>query len=263
MINFCTFYSGSSGNCTFITDKKTKLLIDVGVSGKTVEKSFQDIGYKAEDVDGILITHEHIDHIRGVGILSRKHNIPIYANKSTWEAMKSVIGEIKDNNIKYFNTNESFEIGDIGIKAFDIPHDAKEPVGYSFYIDKKKVTTATDIGHINEKLIDNLKNSDILLLESNHDIEMVKASRYPYFLKQRILGDNGHLSNDNAGKLLCKLINHGVNKVILGHLSKENNFPELCYRSVANILESDNIKIGKDIKMEVALRNSHSTMYAV
>ena len=263
MINFCSFFSGSSGNCIFITNQHTKILVDAGVSGKTIEESLDNVGYNVNEIDAILVTHEHTDHVRGVGILSRKHNIPVYANKKTWDAMRGSIGEVKEENIKYFNTNKDFEIGKIGVKAFNIPHDAAEPVGFSFYIDSKKVTSATDIGHINKKLIANLKNSDILLLESNHDVEMVKVSRYPYFLKQRILGDNGHLSNESAGKLLCELINHGVDKVLLGHLSKENNFPELCYQAVINVLGTKDIKVGKDIKLEVARRDRQSTMYAI
>lgn len=263
MINFCTLFSGSSGNCIFLSNKKTKLLIDAGTSGKAVVTSLNRIGHKIEDIDAILVTHEHSDHTRGIGILSRRYNIPIYANKRTWQAMGQIVGDINSENIKVFNTNQTFEVGDIGVKPFDIPHDASEPVGFNFYIGSKKVTSATDIGHISESLFENLKNSDVLLIESNHDVEMVKVSRYPYFLKQRILGDKGHLSNESAGDLLCKLVNHGISKVLLGHLSKENNFPELCYRSVANILESEKIKIGKDIEIEVALRDRESKIYAV
>lgn len=263
MINFCTLFSGSSGNSIFITDQKTKILIDAGKSGKDIETALKKVGHSAGEIDAILVTHEHSDHVRGVGILSRKHNIPVYANENTWDAMKSSIGNIKDENIKHFENNQKFNIGDICINAFDIPHDAASPVGYNFYIGNKKVTTATDIGHINSKLFDNLKNSDILLIESNHDVEMVKVCNYPYFLKRRILGDHGHLSNETTGKLLCKLAKLGLNKVLLGHLSKENNFPELCYQAVVNALESENIKVGRDIKIEVALRDKESTIYAV
>lgn len=263
MINFCTLYSGSSGNCVFISDQKTNILIDAGRSGKDIETTLQKIGRSAGEINAILVTHEHIDHTKGIGILSRKYKIPIYANQNTWNAMKNTVGKVDKENIRHFSTGEEFEIGNIGVKAFDIPHDAVEPVGYNFYIGSKKVTSATDIGHISENLVDNLKNSDILLIESNHDIEMVKVSSYPYFLKQRILGDHGHLSNEATGKLLCSLVEHGISKVLLGHLSRENNFPELAYRAVSNILESNGVKIGRDIKLEVALRDRESTVYAV
>ena len=263
MINFCTLFSGSSGNCTFITDQKTNIMVDAGRSGSSIQASLKNVGQSIENIDAILVTHEHVDHIRGIGILSRKYDIPVYANNNTWAAMTDILGEINQNNVRVFDTNNAFEIGNIGIKAFDIPHDAAEPVGYSFHIGAKKVTTATDVGHITEGLFENLKNSDILLIESNHDVEMVKVSRYPYFLKQRILGKHGHLSNDSAGKLICELVEHGISRVLLGHLSKENNFPELCYQTVANILEEKGIKIGKDIKMEVALRDKESIIYAV
>ena len=263
MINFCTLFSGSSGNCVFISDQKTKILIDAGRSGKDIETTLQKIGNRADEINAILVTHEHTDHTKGIGVLSRRHNIPIYANRNTWDAMKGTIGKVNEENVRCFSTGEEFEIGNIGVKAFDIPHDAVEPVAYNFYIGSKKVTSATDIGHIDEKLVDNLKNSEILLIESNHDVEMVKVSGYPYYLKQRILGDRGHLSNETTGKLLCDLIKHGVNKVLLGHLSRENNFPELAYKAVSNILESKGIKVGKDIKLEVALRDRESTVYAV
>lgn len=263
MINFCTLFSGSSGNCTFITNQNIRILVDAGKSGSTIQSSLKNIGQNIEDIDAILVTHEHVDHIRGIGILSRKYNIPVYANSNTWDAMRGIIGQINQENVKTFDTNKTFEVGNIGVKAFDIPHDAAEPVGYNFHIGSKKVTTATDVGHVNDKLFENLKNSDVLLIESNHDIEMVKVSKYPYFLKQRILGKHGHLSNESAGNLVCDLIEHGISRVLLGHLSRENNFPELCYQTVANILESKGIKIGKDIKIEVALRDKESIMYAV
>lgn len=263
MINFCSLFSGSSGNSIFIKGKKTKVLIDAGKSGCSIETALKKINFDISDIDAILVTHEHSDHTRGIGILSRKYNIPVYANENTWNSMTDTTGEIDNLNKKTFKTNEEFEIGDIGINTFNIPHDASEPVGFNFFIGSKKVTVATDIGHINDDLFNNLKNSDILLIESNHDTELVKVCKYPYFLKRRILGNHGHLSNEAAGSLLCELINYGVNKVLLGHLSKENNFPELCYSAVKNILESKDIKIGKDIKIEVAPRDRTSTMYAI
>ena len=263
MVNFCTLFSGSSGNSTYISDGETKVLVDAGKSGHTIEESLEEIGSSIKDINAILISHEHIDHVRGAGILARRHNIPIYANQNTWQAMNNVIGKIDDKLVKIFKTDCDFEIGTIGIRAFETPHDACESVGFNFYIGSKKVTTATDIGHISEGLLNNLKNSNVLLIESNHDVEMVKVSRYPYYLKQRILGDKGHLSNESTGNLLCELVNYGVSRVLLGHLSKENNFPELCYRAVADVLESRNIKVGRDMKIEVALRDKHSNMYAV
>ena len=138
MTNFCTLFSGSSGNSTFIKDKDTNILVDAGKSGKTIEKSLGDIGQSASEISAILITHEHSDHTKGVGILSRRYNIPVYANQKTWDAMKKNLGEIADHNMKIFNTNEEFYIDAIKIKPFDIPHDAVEPVGYSFFIDSKK-----------------------------------------------------------------------------------------------------------------------------
>ncbi len=134
MINFCSFFSGSSGNCIFVSDQKTNILIDVGVSGKTVEASLKSIGQCPSKISAIMVTHEHSDHTKGIGILSRKYNIPVYANKKTWNVMKSTVGEIDPENIRTFETNKTFTVGDMGVKAFNIPHDAVEPVGYNFFM---------------------------------------------------------------------------------------------------------------------------------
>ena len=260
MIKFCTLFSGSSGNCIFISTDKSKILVDAGMSLKKITEALETMGENPCELDAVLISHEHIDHIRGAGILSRKLNIPIYANSNTWNAMKSAIGNIKDENIKCFDTEEGFEIKDIFIKPFSIPHDAVEPVGFNFFACEKKVTVATDIGHVTTGLINALDESDFVLLEANHDREMVKVSSYPWNLKQRILGDDGHLSNEMAGKVVAHLAEKGTKMFMLGHLSKENNFPELAFQTVSNELAKKKIKAGTDVFLEVALRDRASSM---
>lgn len=255
MIKFCSLYSGGSGNCIFICSGKTKILIDAGLSGKRIIEALHSIGENPMELSAVLITHEHIDHTKGVGILSRKFNIPVYANESTWNAMEWEIGPVNQQNKMYFNTGSEFEIGPIGVKAFPIPHDAAEPVGYNFYIGDKKITLATDIGHITNSLLKNLEASDLLFLESNHDIEMLKVGPYPWPLKKRIMGEDGHLSNDMAGKVIAYFAEQGMRRFVLAHLSKENNFPELAYQTVLNALTEKSICVGTDVSLEVASRD--------
>ena len=260
-VKLCSLASGSSGNCIYVGSESEGILIDCGVSGKEILGNLKDIGVCTSTIKGILVTHEHSDHIRSIGILSRKLDVPIYANDKTWSSFADGIGKVKAENIKTFRTGEEFEIGSIGIRPFNIPHDAVEPVGYCFYINGKKISLATDLGFFSDEVKENIKTSDLVLLESNHDVEMVKVCQYPYFLKRRILGNHGHLSNESAGEAVYELLNTGVTDVLLGHLSKENNFPELAYETVKGVLEKKLVKVGEDIKISVAPRSGVSKCY--
>lgn len=255
MIKFCSLFSGSSGNALFIGTEKTKLLIDAGLSGKRILEALCSIGEDPAELSAILISHEHVDHIRGAGIISRKQNIPIYANEATWCAMEHCLGSVKLENRICFTTGEEFEIGDICVRSFPIPHDAAEPVGYNFVARGKRITTATDIGHMNKELLANIEGNDLLLLESNHDIEMLRVGPYPWPLKKRIMGDRGHLSNEMAAKVIAYLAEKGCRNFILGHLSRENNFPELAYQTTFNALTEKKIAVGQDVFLEVASRD--------
>ena len=261
MITFCSLYSGSSGNAIYLASPHTKILIDCGVSGKKIAASLACVDVDAKDIDAILVTHEHRDHCHAVGIMSRRYDIPIYANRSTWEQMAGNLGCIKEHNRKCIDTDTMFDIQDIAIKPFSVPHDAAEPVGYNFHVKDTKVTLATDIGHVSPKLITYLEGSKLILLESNHDVEMLKSGAYPYYLKQRILSDKGHLSNEAAGELAAHLADKGTSHFLLGHLSKENNFPELAYQTVFNAFTAKKMKVGKDLLLEVAARESVSKVY--
>ena len=261
MVKFCTLTSGSSGNCIFVSDGKTRILVDAGVSGKKIEEGLRAIDEDAEQIDAVLVTHEHSDHISGIGVLSRRYDIPIYANCGTWNAMSGSIGSIKPHNIKEIESGNEFGIADIGIEAFSIPHDAADPVGYSFTIDGKKITVATDIGHINKPLFQQLSGSDGILLESNHDVAMLKNGAYPYPLKQRILGELGHLSNELAATLACFLVKKKTTKILLGHLSRENNTPRLAMTTVLNKMKEYDIQAGTDVELKVAERFTPSVLY--
>lgn len=240
MFNFCSLYSGSTGNSLFVETDNSKILIDAGVSAKKIVDGLSSINVDISNIDAILVTHEHSDHVQGLGTLSKKFDIPVYANKKTWDSMSAQRDKIDNNNIKYFNNNENFEVGDLIVHPFDIPHDASNPCGFNFWHKKEKISVATDLGHMTTKIIDCLENSKFLMLEANYDPEVLKCSKYPYLLKTRIAGPNGHLSNNLAGKTISHLINSGLEAVILGHLSKENNFPELAYSTVLEELATNN-----------------------
>lgn len=258
MIKFCSLYSGSSGNSLFVSSGQTKILIDAGLSAKRIISALCSIGESPDELSAILITHEHSDHIKGAGIMSRKFKTPIYANNNTWQAMDKALGHVDECNRQCFENGCEFGIGDIGVRAFSIPHDASDPVGFNFFAGGKKISTATDIGHMNKELLENLEDSDLLLLESNHDVEMLRVGPYPWHLKKRIMGDRGHLSNEMASKVVAYLAEKGTQKFMLGHLSRENNFPELAYQTVSNKLSEKSIVIGRDILLDVVLRDTTS-----
>ena len=260
-MKFCSLYSGSSGNCQFISAGDTRILVDAGLSGKKIQQAIVNIGENPADIQGIFVTHEHADHIQGVGILSRRFNIPIYANEETWKAMQSSIGEIKPENVKVFE--ESVEVGELYIQAFDVSHDAVKPVGYKIFNKDKKISLLTDTGCVTEAIKENIMNSDLLLIESNHDEDMVLIGSYPWPLKRRVLGEFGHMSNDLAGNLLAKILKKGSEIVLLGHLSRENNFPELAYKTVENILKENNIFPNDGITLDMTYRDRSTKIYEI
>lgn len=254
---FCSLYSGSSGNSLFVSSDKAKVLIDAGLPGKSIENALLNIGHNTKDIDAIFVTHEHIDHTKGVGVLSRKYDIPIYVNAPTWQAMLGTIGKIKEHNIKVIENNHA-NIKDIDILSYKISHDAAAPSGYALQNKDKKVCIATDLGFFSDVVNDSIKDADVILLESNHDVEMLKFGPYPYNLKRRILSDIGHLSNEDCGKAIVNITNNKFKKIILGHLSKTNNYPELAYQTVLNVLNSANIKLNKDLSLSMAKRDMPS-----
>lgn len=239
MFQFCSLYSGSTGNSSIVQSNKTKILVDVGESAKKIAEALASINVAPFSIDAILITHEHSDHVKGLAVFSKKYNVPVYANIETWNAMQKYKEKLNEENIKTFTFNK-FKIGDIEVNPFPIPHDAANPCGFNLFHDNKKMSIATDIGHMSKEIITNLSDSSFLLLEANYEPEVLKCSSYPYMLKERIKGPNGHLSNSDAGKTISYLVDHGLNKVMLGHLSKENNFPELAYKTVVEELIEHN-----------------------
>ena len=254
MLNFCSLYSGSSGNSLFIQTESTKVLVDCGVSCKKVEEGLKSIDVDPSSIDAVLVTHEHSDHVKGLGTFSKKFDVPIYANQETLDNMQAQTLKISNNNIHTFKVSDKFEVGDLSVFPFSISHDAANPCGFNIFKDNKKISIATDIGTMDSKTIKNLEDSIFILLESNYDPDILRCSPYPYLLKRRIAGPTGHLPNNKAGETISYLMNSGLKTAMLGHLSKENNFPELAYKTVAEELVNSNKDVSK-ICLSVASRD--------
>lgn len=261
-----TVASGSSGNCIYVGSDNTHILIDAGISKKRIETGLKANDVDINDIQGIFITHEHIDHINGLGVVSRKYNIPIYATDLTIDAIKSnsKLGAINEDLFCEIKADETFEIGDLQVNPFEISHDAVKPVAYRVECGDKAVAVATDMGKFDDYIVSNLSNLDALVIEANHDVRMLLAGTYPYYLKQRILGDKGHLSNETSAKLIDKILNDKLKHIMLGHLSKENNYEELAYETVkAEIMMSESQYKPGDFDIQVARRDVNSVLYCV
>ena len=258
--------SGSSGNCVFVSSEKGKLLVDTGISAKRIEQGLIEIGESARDLDGILITHEHIDHINGLGVMMRRYQIPVFATPGTIDCILRTkkLGDMDQSLFYAVTPDVPFQIKDLVIDPTSTWHDAKDPVCYSFYNGEIKASIATDLGNFDDYLVEKLSGSDILFVEANHDVKMLEVGRYPYPLKQRILGSRGHLSNERSGQLICRLMCDKLKKIYLGHLSKDNNYPELAFETVKLELAVHNIDLKeRNIHMEVAKRDTLSTLCQV
>ena len=259
---FCPLYSGSSGNALFCQYGDTRLLIDAGKSGKTIEGALASIGADIRTISGVLITHEHSDHIYGAGVLARKHHLPIYATREAWWAIQDKLGKNPPDTMREIEAGKDFWLGDIGVVPFSIPHDAADPVGFRLYGGNLSVSTATDLGVFSENVYANVAGSTLVLLESNHDPDMLRTNpRYSAALKARILGDHGHLSNEACSAALLRLIGAGTTNVILGHLSGENNTPTLARRVSTETLAREGIRPDEDVQLQVALRDEVGQVY--
>ena len=264
-LKFCSLSSGSSGNCYLIGSDNTFILIDAGISAKKITDSLSSIGLGLPDLSGILITHEHSDHIKGLDVLSKKSSIPVFANSET----RSAIGDLCKNSdlmdFRDFSCEEAFEIGDILVRAFPVSHDAANTVGFSLKNGASTICTATDTGFVTPDMQKALYGADLVVIEANHDENILKMGKYPWFLKQRILSENGHLSNEAAGEAIARTMLDSPKKrrFLLAHLSKENNFPEMAYQTIVNILEKRNLRLGENLKIELLKRDSLSKIYVI
>lgn len=265
-MRLCSIASGSSGNCIYIGDDQTHLLVDTGISKKRIEEGLAKLEIKGDELEGILITHEHVDHIQGLGVFSRKYEIPIYATPGTIAGIRNYkkLGNLPDGLLHEVDIDQPFSLGTLNIDPFAISHDANEPSGYRIDNGKKAVAVATDLGIYDDYTVEHLKDLNAVVLEANHDIHMLEVGPYPYLLKRRVMGDKGHLSNELSGKLLCDILHDDLQYVVLGHLSKENNYEELAYETVRlEISIGDNPYKGNDIPMMVAKRDQVSDIIAL
>ena len=259
-LTVCPLFSGSSGNSIYISCGGVKLLVDAGVAAARIEGELREIGVSIDDIDAILVTHEHVDHVRGLGVLCRRHHLPVYANEGTWNGILQKENGIPVTCMRTFYTGEDFYIGGMNVYPFTIPHDAMEPVGYAFDCQGMRCGVATDIGHISDTWLEAISGCQALVLEANHDIEMVERGPYPMRLKKRILGRNGHLNNGDCAKALLTLAQRGTRAVFLSHLSADNNLPELAYNTVCEALCRAGYCVGDDISVAVSRRDRASDM---
>lgn len=257
----CTLVSGSSGNATYIEGEEASVLIDAGLSGKAVTSHLESLKINPLSLQGILVTHEHSDHIKGVGILARKYGLQVYATEKTWDEINPVIGKVPPYNQCVLEEGRVLEIGDLKIEHFRSSHDAVDSVGYCLYSDDIKIGISTDTGYLTNNARKCLVDSDLLIFEANHDVHMLRNGSYPWTLKKRISSDKGHLSNTAAGHCLASLTGGKTKGIILAHLSRENNLPELAYSTVAAILEEAGLSPDKEFALEVAPRCDAGTLW--
>ena len=262
-IQFCSFASGSSGNCYLVKDDETAILIDAGISGKKILHNLKETDTPLENVRALLVTHEHIDHVKSLPILSKKlPNVNMYANLKTWEANER---PVPDECKRVFVTGQPFEIGGFTVRPFHVSHDAAEPVGFSLCKDGCQISILTDSGFVSDENLEEIAGADLLVLESNHEEEILLMGRYPYPLKRRILSDEGHLSNVSCGEYLAHIHKEAPKPryVLLGHLSHENNAPSVAMLTVRNTLLENGVIPGGDLQIEVAHRDKRSSLFVL
>ncbi|HFI0083579.1 TPA: MBL fold metallo-hydrolase [Streptococcus suis] len=241
--------SGSSGNCFYLETPKKRILVDAGLSGKKITSLLAEIDRKPEDIDAILVTHEHSDHIHGIGVLARKYGMDIYANELTWQAMESKLGKIDVAQKHIFELGAMKTFGDLDIESFGVSHDAACPQFYRIMKDDKSFVMLTDTGYVSDRMAGIVANADAYLIESNHDVEILRAGSYSWNLKQRILSDKGHLCNEDGADAMIRSLGNRTKKIYLGHLSKENNIKELAHMTMVNQLAQADLGVGVDFQV--------------
>lgn len=241
--------SGSTGNCLYVETSKKRFLIDAGLSGKKVVSLLAEIDRRPEDLDAIFVTHEHKDHIHGVGVLARKYELDIYANQKTWVAMESALGKIDLERKHIFDEQSVLTFGDLDMESFSVSHDAASPQFYRLMKDGKSFVMLTDTGYVSDRIAGIIDNADAYLIESNYDPNVLRAGAYPWSTKQRILSDKGHLSNEDGAAAMVRILGNKTKKIYLGHLSKENNIKELARLTMETSLMQAGIEVGNQLKV--------------
>lgn len=248
-MKICILNSGSSANSSLISSKSTSILVDAGLSGKETVKRLEGAGSSPGGLNGILVSHGHRDHTNSIGVLARRLKIPVFINKATLEEVEPYAGNIPD--LRLIETGSSFEINDIQIETFPVSHDSADPMGFVFRSNNSKISYITDLGRVTESILKRIRDSKMLIIESNHDIEMLINGPYPEVLKKRILGPKGHLSNIAAANTLLDAIGSNTDHVILAHLSENNNHPDLVRSTVSEIMAEEDLG---DVDLQIASR---------
>lgn len=252
MAKFCPLFSGSSGNSTYIGSGSDGILIDAGVSARALEQSLWRIGVNTENVKNIFITHEHTDHVKGLRVFTKKFPCRVFMTEGTYEVLSGT-DALQNAEECIVIPEKGVEIGNMCIKCFHTSHDTKEPCGYTIELaNGRKMAVVTDLGLVTTEVLAAVLGSDLVLIESNHDVNMLQCGNYPYMLQRRILGAKGHLSNDACAEMCVKLVRNGATRLILGHLSKENNIPALAYKTTEWALSEIDAKEGTDYLIRVA-----------
>ena len=261
-MKLCSLASGSRGNAAYLTHEDRHFLIDAGISKKAIETQLEQLESSADKINAILITHEHIDHIRGLGAFLRKYPVPVYLTAGTWEAVRksSCLGCVDEGLFTVIESGKDFEIAGICIRAIATDHDAAEPVAYRFSTAEGALAVITDLGTYDEHTIQAFRGIRGGIIEANHDIRMLEMGPYPYALKLRILGKNGHLSNEACAGLIHALDAGGLSQVILGHLSMENNLPDIAYETVKQELQAEGDALPE---IHVAGQYAHSAWISI
>ncbi len=262
LLSLTTLASGSSGNSLLVSDGKTHVLIDAGISARRITKSLRELGVDPAGLAGILITHEHSDHICGLTTLAKQFDMPVYASKGTGRQLCYRIAFLEER-LRAFEAGAAFEIGGLMVESFPTPHDAAESVGYAVSAGGRKAAVATDLGRVTEEVARGIQGANLLVAETNYDPEWLQSGPYPYYLKERIQGDWGHLSNQAGADLACAAVENGTSTVILAHLSKENNTPARAYGTVLAAMERRGIRPTADVRLEVAPRSETGARYEV
>lgn len=248
-LRFSVLASGSTGNALYVETNQHAFLVDAGLSGKQIELLCQKIDRNLDKLSGILVTHEHSDHIKGIGVLARRYQLPVYANEKTWKAMEGSIGNIPLEQKFTFDMETVQSFGGLDIESFGVSHDAVEPMFYVFHHSGKKLAIITDTGYVSDRMKGTIRNADAFVFESNHDIEMLRMGRYPWNTKQRILSDVGHVSNEDAALAMSEVIGEQTKRIYLAHLSKDNNMKELARMSVSQTLKTQGLSVGEHFNL--------------
>lgn len=255
--------SGSTGNAVFVETEEHSFLVDAGLSGKKMENLFESINRDIRKLSGILVSHEHSDHIKGIGVLCRKYKIPVYANEKTWTAMNGLIGEIPTDLKFVFQTESVKSFGSLDIESFGVSHDAAEPMFYVFHEGSKKLVVITDTGYVSDRMKGIISNADTYVFESNHDVQMLRMGRYPWNVKRRILSDVGHVSNEDAALAMSDVIGDHTKRIYLAHLSKDNNLKDLAKMSVTQTLKSRGVIVGEQFDLYDTDPNNPTALTAI